>query len=130
MSKKYLDLLKECAYIDRNPYANTINADTGGAPLWVIKKSQIHGEGVIANKSFNPGDLIDIAFIKIYNSGDFAKDFRITQFGSHLNHSYSPNAETNESYQTVATKKIEPGDEISVDYRIRTELEQPKEDWK
>ena len=126
-NNKYLELLKECVGICQG---SNVRTNTGGAPLWVIKKSQIHGEGVIANKSFNPGDLIDIAFIKIYNSGDVVKDFRITQFGRHLNHSSSPNAETNESYEIHATKKIEPGEEISVDYRIRTELEQPQEGWK
>ena len=124
----YLEQLKECAGMLHSPCS--VHTNNGGGPLWVIKKSQIHGEGIISNKSFNPGDLIDLAFIKIYNTGDVYKDWRITPFGRHLNHSYNPNAETNESYETRAIKKIEPGDEIVVDYRIRTELEQPQENWK
>jgi len=127
-SNNYLEHLKECTSMIQSSGIHATN--TGGAPVWVIKKSQIHGEGIIANKSFNPGDLIDLAFVKIYNTGDVYKDYRITPFGRHLNHSNSPNAETNESYETHATKKIEEGEEIAINYKIRTELEQPQESWK
>jgi len=123
--KKYLTMLRECI---SSSYYHTSN--TGGAPAWTISRSKIHGNGVIANKDLKPGDLIDLAFIKIYNTGDIAKDWRITQFGKHLNHSDNPNAETNDTYQTVALKRINVGEEIAINYRVRNELEQPDKGWK
>jgi len=90
-----------------------------------IGDSSIDGKGVIATKELNPGDKINIAIFKniIYHA---------TKFGSHLNHSYTPNAVTKDEgdrYVTYCEKKIKPGDEITVDYTINPELEQPDPSW-
>lgn len=90
-----------------------------------IGNSPIHGKGVIATQELNPGDKINIAIFKniIYHG---------TKFGSHLNHSYHPNAVTKDEgdrYRTYCQKKIKPGDEITVDYTVNPELEQPDPTW-
>ncbi len=91
-----------------------------------VEASPIHGKGVIATQELNPGDKINIAIFKnlIYHG---------TKFGSYLNHSYSPNAVTKDEgdrYITYCEKKIKPGDEITVDYTVNPELEQPDPSWK
>ena len=90
-----------------------------------IGNSSIDGKGVIATKELNPGDKINIAIFKniIYHG---------TKFGSHLNHSYTPNSVTKDEgdrYVTYCEKKINPGDEITVDYTLNPELEQPDPSW-
>jgi len=93
-----------------------------------IEKSNIHGKGVIATKDIESGDLINIAIYK-----DKDGTYHSTRFGGYINHSYSPNAITrNEGdlYKTYAEKKINSGDEITVDYTINRDLEQPSPEWK
>lgn len=88
-----------------------------------IKKSDIHGRGVFATKHFSKGEFINLAI----------EDMKATHFGSFLNHSDSPNAITRKNknkYYTFALARIEPGDEISVDYTANKELEQPEAGWK
>jgi hypothetical protein len=90
-----------------------------------IKESPIQGKGVFATQELFPGDRINIAIFKniIYHG---------TRFGSHLNHSENPNAVTKDEgdrYITYCEKKINVGDEITVDYTINPELEQPDPTW-
>ena len=93
-----------------------------------IDKSNIHGKGVIATKKIKPGEYINTA---LYKAGD--DYFDTTTFGGFLNHSYKPNARTRfeeDFYRTYSETGIEPGDEITVDYKKNKELEQPGDDWK
>jgi hypothetical protein len=101
------------------------NMDSMLKPNFKIGNSPIHGKGVIATKQMVPGEKINIAIFKniIYHG---------TRFGSHLNHSYHPNAITKDEgdrYVTYCSKKIIPGDEITVDYTVNPELEQPDPSW-
>ena len=89
-----------------------------------IKKSPIHGVGVFSLKDFEKGELIDIHFFK---DGD---KLVITTFGKNLNHSDEPNAVSKKDltgYKTYALKKIKNGDEVTLDYRVNKELEQPED---
>jgi len=93
-----------------------------------INKSKIHGNGAFAAKRIAPGQFINVALFK-------GKDGepRTTHFGAHLNHCSKPNARTRfegDHYRTYCEKEINPGDEITVDYRKNKSLEQPGEDWK
>ncbi len=111
IGKEYLNLLIESMKIKNEiPYK--------------IKKSNIHGNGVFSIKKFNKGDFIYLHFDKQRN---------ITEFGKYLNHSNNPNAKTeieNNTYKTYAIKDIFPGDEITLNYTYRKELEQPEKDWR
>lgn len=92
---------------------------------YVLRLSPIHGHGVFSKKSFRKGDFINTHFNPNYD---------ITEFGSHMNHSPSPNAKSirskDYSFKTYAEKDIKPGDEITLDYRQNKDLEQPQKDWK
>jgi SET domain-containing protein len=108
---KYLEFLKE--NINQKNYS--------------IKKSKINGYGVFSNNKFKKYEFIN------EHGRMIEKKFNITEFGSYLNHSNNPNAETkieDNIYKTYALKEINPNDEITLDYTNRKELEQPKKDWK
>ena len=102
------------------------NMDASLDDNFKIGKSDIHDKGVIATTELSPGDRINTAIFKniIYHG---------TKFGSYLNHSYNPNAITKDEgdrYVTYCQKPIKPGDEITVDYTVNPELEQPDPSWK
>ena len=87
-----------------------------------IGPSKIHGNGVISKEYFAPGSFINIALI----------DLKTTVFGAHLNHSDSPNARTRKEdgfFRTYAIANIKPEDEITVDYTVNKDLEQPEDGW-
>lgn len=91
---------------------------------YVIRPSPIHGSGVFAKKPFRKGDFI--------NTHLDAND-NITEFGSFLNHSQNPTARSvkqkDTSYNTYAEKDVKKDDEVTVDYTVNKELEQPEEGW-
>jgi len=87
-----------------------------------VKESPIHGVGVFSMKDFESGEFINVHFFKD------DKGLVITKFGKNLNHSDKPNAmskKDSSGYKTYALKKIKNGDEITLDYRVNKELEQP-----
>ena len=90
-----------------------------------IHPSPIHGMGVFANQDFKNGEIINT---------HIDKDSKLTQFGAFLNHSFEPSAcsskQKDGSYQTYAEKNIKKGDEVSLNYTINRDLEQPKKGWK
>jgi len=90
------------------------------SPNFRIGKSKIHGCGVFSRKRFLPGDFIGYHFVP---SG-------ITLLGRYLNHSENPNAislKGDNGYDRVeAIKEIKKGEEITLDYRNRPDLEQPE----
>jgi hypothetical protein len=92
-----------------------------------IDDSDIHGKGVIATKEIEPGERINVALFKGKEKG-----YHTTRFGAHINHSSKPNARTKkeeDQYVTYSEKKINPDDEITVDYTVNPELEQPDPSW-
>lgn len=104
-----------------------------------IRKSPIHGKGVFANREYKKGERIDLHAVEFLDQPSVEMMF--TEFGLHLNHSNTPNAETRiekgdiednptKDYITYTIKPIHLGDEITLDYRKRKELEQPQKGWK
>lgn len=107
-----------------------------------INKSEIHGYGVFANEPIEIGELIeetpihDLKIIKGESSslmldyrfnwpqgvgGNWEKQVLAWGYGSLYNHSQSPNAYwrsniENETFQFIASKKIEKDEEIFVWY--------------
>ena len=89
-----------------------------------IKSSPIHGRGCFAKRDFKKGDFIN---------NHFLPDDKITSFGAFLNHSPNPTAKSTKGsngYDPVhALKDISKGDEITLDYTKRADLEQPELNW-
>lgn len=90
-----------------------------------IGKSKIEGagKGLLVKKAYRTGEIIGLAHID---------DQPATSIGKFHNHSEEPTAGSiqidNRRY-LVAMRDLEPGDEITTDYRQQPELEQP-EDFK
>lgn len=104
-----------------------------------IRKSPIHGKGVFAVRDYKKGEQIDLHAMEFVDQPSIEMMF--TEFGLHLNHSNTPSAETRieknniegnptKEYITYAIKPIKIGDEITLDYKNRPELEQPQKGWK
>ena len=83
----------------------------GGASKCVVERSDIHGLGLKAANSIEPGELIAPARV----------DGKRTPAGRYANHAFEPNARmVNRDSTTIvlcALKRIEAGEEITVDYR-------------
>jgi hypothetical protein len=91
-------------------------------------KSKIQGKGAFAKKSLKPGDLIG----KVHTINQPYVDYEFTELGRNHNHSENPNVQNvligNERH-LVATKPIKKGQELTSNYRLQPDLEQP-EDFK
>ena len=92
---------------------------------FAVRPSPIHGQGVFSKQPFRKGDFINTHF----DPGE-----KITRFGSNLNHSNDPSGVSHKQkdggYKTYAQKNIKPGDELTLDYTVNPELEQPQKGWK
>lgn len=97
----------------------------------VVKKSSLHGYGVVAEKNINKGDIIEECYMIISKGGDKkledyyfdanGKYALFTGFGIIYNHSDTPNATYTLSIKNkVATIKakrlIRKGEEIFISY--------------
>lgn len=86
-----------------------------------IGKSQIEGKGLIVKEPIREGELIGLAHID---------DQPTDVVGKYHNHEDEPSAASvqmgNKRY-LFALRELNPGDEITTDYRKQPELEQPKD---
>lgn len=93
--------------------------------MWYISDSNIEGVGIFTDKLIKNGEFIDLA-IDSYNN--------ITNFGSKINHSWTPNAnlyKKNDLYYMVAIKDIYPHEEITANYMNTPDfIKKPNSDWK
>jgi len=91
-----------------------------------IGKSKLGGDGVFASKDIKKGDNIGLlhTIIELGNKYDF------TELGKMHNHSDEPNCHNekikNKRY-LVASTDIKKGEELTTDYRLQPDLEQPQE---
>ena len=88
-------------------------------------KSHIHGIGVFTPVNLKRGDTVGVSHV--YYDGSWY----MTTHG-YYNHSESPNCiiETRDNINLIiAIIDIIRGEEITVDYREQSYLEQPTEDW-
>jgi len=81
-------------------------------PMLELRESPIHGKGVFSKVEFMAGKTIDLARVATTN--------KRTISGRYVNHSANPNSvvkSTGSVVYFVANVNIQPGDEITVDYR-------------
>jgi SET domain len=89
-----------------------------------IGESKIHGQGLIANSNLPMGANIGVSYIN---------GLPTSNIGKFYNHSDQPNAisrMTGNKRSIELTRDIQPGEEITLNYRLQPELEQPAEGWK
>lgn len=88
-----------------------------------VDKSSIEGQGLFAGKGFKKGEVIGLAH---------QQEQPVGLTGNFHNHSPSPNAvsvKQGSSRFLVAAKNLPAGAEITSDYRMQPELEQPSANW-
>ena len=101
-----------------------------GVKKYRIDRSNIEGVGVFAIRQIHQGDIIGFAF-----SGTNILDLHINpNFGSLINHSYSPNTRLVElkkgRYYLVAIRRISRGEELVADYNDTPSfIKKPHPDW-
>jgi SET domain-containing protein len=81
---------------------------------YIIKKSNIHGHGVIANKTIKKNTNIGVVITYKY-----LIPFRTNDLGYYLNHSFNCNCKLNligNNYCIISTKNIRKNDEITINY--------------
>lgn len=92
-----------------------------------VERSPIHGVGVFAQTHI-PADT-DLGPAQIRQPGG---RHDVTQLGKKHNHSESPSCRNqlmgNERH-LITKQDMLPGDEVTVDYRLQPELEQPQPGW-
>jgi hypothetical protein len=87
-----------------------------------VKKSNIHGNGLFAEKPFKKGDLIGLAHVNNQPT---------PIVGNYHNHSEDNatalNISNGNKRYLVAAKDLEPGTEITTNYRLQPDLGQPED---
>lgn len=91
-----------------------------------VGKSKIQGDGAFAKKDIMPGEHIG----KVHTINQLYTDYDFTELGKKHNHSETPNVQNilvgNERH-LIATKPIKKGEELTSNYRLQPDLEQPDE---
>lgn len=91
--------------------------------MYSIKKSEIHGKGIIADRSISEGVIIG-EWITLKPDPDFRRlsdhHYETDPIGRYCNHSDSPNTEIMTTVFGIylVSKGIDKDEEITVDYRI------------
>ena len=94
-------------------------------PKFYIGESDISGEGVFANGDIKKDEKIG----KLHNIYTLGKNYEFTSLGRKHNHSDEPNCYNkligNKRY-LHALRDIEDGEELTTNYRLQPDLEQPE----
>ena len=94
-----------------------------------VDESEIQGKGVFASKDLKKGEVIGL----LHDIIEMGNKYKFTELGKFHNHSDSPNChnelvDVNKRF-LVATRDISEGEELTTDYRLQPDLEQPIENW-
>lgn len=86
---------------------------------YTVKASPISGKGVFSTRPILENESIGLSFVHQNNTGDPDRDYTRTELGQFANHSDTPNmqlAVTGKNIYFIATKNIESGEELTVNY--------------
>jgi len=91
---------------------------------YYVGDSSIHNKGVFARENLKKGEEIGL----LHTINELYTDYSFEELGSYHNHSDNPNCHNelvdNRRY-LVASKDIKKGEELTTDYRLQPDLEQP-----
>ena len=97
-----------------------IRIKIGSRKPWSIEKSDIDGVGVFAAKFMPKNTKIELAAF-VTPTAPTAGPYKITEFGSKLNHQANSNSELrlepDNSYWLYSTEDVEKGTELVVNYK-------------
>jgi hypothetical protein len=86
---------------------------------YYLGDSEIAGQGVFATRTYEPGDRIGVAMTAGTEDEFKSKIWNLTELARYCNHQQRANAKTvknDNQYDLVATRTIEPDDEIVANY--------------
>ena len=89
--------------------------------------SKIHGTGIFCQEEV-PAH-INMGVAQVRNPGGV---YRVTELGRYHNHSEDPNSYNiiiGNNRHLFSKRHLSPGEEITVDYRMQPDLEQPGPGW-
>lgn len=95
--------------------------------VWRIGPSRIQGLGIFMRAALRQGNVIGLAHWMANGR------WQTTPLGRFHNHSTRPNAlsiNVGGRRYLFAARDLFPGDEITVDYRLQPDLEQPQGGWR
>jgi hypothetical protein len=90
------------------------------ASSWYVGPSEIAGQGIFADKEFEPGETIGLAMSDGGKDEFESKNWNLTLLARYCNHQSNANAaiaDTGDSFDLVATAPIGKDEEIVADYR-------------
>jgi hypothetical protein len=131
--RKYVDLLKDI----QKTFVDILNKKIGtptnlkeskeSTKKYYVDESKLGGKGVFAKKDLKKGETIGL----LHTIKKMRVDYDFTELGRMHNHKDEPNCHNeridNKRY-LVASKNIKKGEELTTDYRLQPDLEQPQ-DW-
>ena len=91
-----------------------------------VSKSKLGGKGIFASKDLKKGDTIGLLHTII----ELGSKYNFTELGKMHNHNDEPNCHNekiNNKRYLVASTDIKKGEELTTDYRLQPDLEQPQE---
>ena len=91
-----------------------------------VSKSKLGGKGIFASKDLKKGDTIGLLHTII----ELGSKYNFTELGEMHNHNDEPNCHNekiNNKRYLVASTDIKKGEELTTDYRLQPDLEQPQE---
>jgi hypothetical protein len=134
--RTYSDLVREMkdAFVDilnkkiQNSTSITENKFSSNKK-YNVDESEIQGKGVFASKDLKKGEVIGL----LHDIIEMGNKYKFTELGKFHNHSDNPNCHNelvdgNKRF-LVATRDISEGEELTTDYRLQPDLEQPIENW-
>ena len=92
---------------------------------YYVDKSDLGGKGVFAKKKLKKGETIGL----LHTIKKLGVDYDFTELGKMHNHKDSPNCHNDKRGNQrflVASKDIEKGEELTTNYRLQPDLEQPQ----
>lgn len=121
--------LQELMGVTINENLNVGKPSSLNEEKYYIDKSQIDGEGVFAKENLRKGETIGL--LHVVNK--LGEKYHYTELGRKHNHSKNPtchNVFVDNKRFLVASKDLRKGEELTTDYTLQPDLEQPKEGWK
>ena len=95
---------------------------------YYIGVSSIHNKGAFAKKNLKKGIIIDKLHDILNNN-----NYKFYELGKMYNHSNKPNCKNIKIKNTrylMSLRNIQKDEELTADYRLQPDLEQPKNNWK
>ena len=97
---------------------------------WTIAPSRIQGQGAICTRAVPAGTSVGVAHVWQYGRGRWEPTPDLGRFHNHSSSPSCRNYAVGPYRYLVALRDLQPGDEITVDYRLQTDLEQPGTGWR